>query len=369
MDKQTIAINIERFRKRLKLTQKQLAEKSGVSLSSIKLRGKSEPRIGTLKKLSKALSVSVAKLLTPLKELDYIRFRALKRADDTSILINDIALWLDNYNGLLAMMHKKPVIGIKDIASNDPEEAANIVRDKLKIKLNEPIYDILGLLDKLGVKVRMVKIAESGFFGLSVGEKSGGPAIIINSDDPISVERRIYTAAHELGHLILHKNAYIKGRKESSEEELAADIFAAELLLPKQAFKIQWDSSTGSLFYDRIIKIKVIFKVSFLTVLHRVSEYLNRDYQELFLQMSYEHFRRTGNYINRKSEIPPILKVADFRADDDDIAPVCPDLMFDEALPRYTIECLRKNYITLSRASEILDGKSIKDIEELLSVK
>lgn len=368
MKNQTIAINVERFRKRLKLTKKQLAESAGISLSYMKSIGKSEPRMDTLKKLSMALSVPIVSLLTPPKKLDYIRFRTLKRAEDSDILINDIAIWLDNYNGLLAMMDKiEPHVEIRDIQPSSPEKAAQAVRAKLGIKPNEPIYDILGLVDKFGIKVRLVEIKESGFFGLSVGEKSGGPAIIVNSHN-ISIERQIFTVAHELGHLVLHKKAYTKNPKENKKEEKEADIFAAELLLPQKAFESQWNASIGSEIYDRIIKIKVIFKVSFFAVLYRVSEHLKRDYSELLKEMSYVHFRRNGTYINRKIEIPPRLKPNDF-LHEEKVAPFCKDPMFDEALPRYTIECLRKNRITLSRASEILDGKPIKDIEALLSVK
>lgn len=42
------------------------------------------------------------------------------------------------------------------------------------------------------------------FFGLSIGPADGGPAVVVNVWDGISVERWIFTAAHELGHLVLH---------------------------------------------------------------------------------------------------------------------------------------------------------------------
>lgn len=68
--------------------------------------------------------------------------------------------------------------------------------------------------------------------------------ILINENDPLP--RQFFTLAHEIGHIILHKN---KGNKVDFRTSLLqatdpvdkeADIFAAELLMPAEEFKKIW---------------------------------------------------------------------------------------------------------------------------------
>lgn len=66
-------------------------------------------------------------------------------------------------------------------------------------------------------------------FGLSVGVVDGGPAIIVNDDSGIAIERQIFTMAHELGHLLLHG---MDGDDTKAERE--ADVLAAEVLLSEK---------------------------------------------------------------------------------------------------------------------------------------
>ena len=56
---------------------------------------------------------------------------------------------------------------------------------------------------------------------------------MVNVRERIPVERRIFSAAHELGHLILHLNAYdVSKEVENEKEETDANLFAAHFLMP-----------------------------------------------------------------------------------------------------------------------------------------
>jgi transcriptional regulator with XRE-family HTH domain len=58
--------NLVKIRKKKKLTQRQLAEKSGVSYNTIikmERGGIKNPKIGTVVKLARALSIRIGKLL------------------------------------------------------------------------------------------------------------------------------------------------------------------------------------------------------------------------------------------------------------------------------------------------------------------
>ncbi|WP_439333717.1 ImmA/IrrE family metallo-endopeptidase [Staphylococcus warneri] len=63
------------------------------------------------------------------------------------------------------------------------------------------------------------------------------PFIILGSNKGVAV-RRNFDIAHELGHLILHRNIQFDmlSNEEYKDLENEADIFASELLLPEEKF-------------------------------------------------------------------------------------------------------------------------------------
>ncbi|MDA3925143.1 MAG: ImmA/IrrE family metallo-endopeptidase, partial [Kiritimatiellae bacterium] len=93
-----------------------------------------------------------------------------------------------------------------------------------------------------GVKIQLCDFSFSNLFGLSIGEADGGPAMVINTGKSISVERKIFSIAHELGHLILHRHTYgTDYSNEYEQQEHEADIFAAAFLMPMNQFIEEWN--------------------------------------------------------------------------------------------------------------------------------
>lgn len=94
----------------------------------------------------------------------------------------------------------------------------------------DPAVDVFGIARALGIDVREEDIEHAGEV-----DGSGSQAImLIRSSDPRY--RRRFTAAHELGHLLLHDlgvqhrdDAYVSG---SDPKERQANQFAAGLLMP-----------------------------------------------------------------------------------------------------------------------------------------
>ncbi|CAB3396215.1 ImmA/IrrE family metallo-endopeptidase [Kyrpidia spormannii] len=122
----------------------------------------------------------------------------------------DVSLWLEDFNDLESRLGERVDYLFEEMDVPDsPSEsraiaAAEKAREKLGLKKKEAVRDIVGLLESAGIKVYSIICASDGFFGLSVAQEDGGPAIVVNAWDRISVERRIFSAAHELGHLLLH---------------------------------------------------------------------------------------------------------------------------------------------------------------------
>jgi Zn-dependent peptidase ImmA (M78 family) len=75
--------------------------------------------------------------------------------------------------------------------------------------------------------------------------------ILINRSDPLA--RQLFTLAHEIGHVILHKEKgnhidyrkFMKTKPEDNEIEDEADLFAAEILMPKENFLAKWNEHNG----------------------------------------------------------------------------------------------------------------------------
>ncbi len=93
-----------------------------------------------------------------------------------------------------------------------PAGIARAARRAVGLESGEPVRNVSRLIEENGVKLLLMETARDSFFGLSVGKRDGGPAVVVNTWDRISVERWIFTAAHELGHLLLHPAEYRRTR-------------------------------------------------------------------------------------------------------------------------------------------------------------
>lgn len=146
--------------------------------------------------------------------------------------------------------------------------------------------DVEALAQKLGVTVVTDHDTTddiSGFFMLDGGQ----PIIGVNGQHPET--RRRFTIAHELGHFVLHrpsegvahvdKSLHVKFRNADSssgeyEEEVEANLFAAELLMPSEQIQKSMSEHTTFDVDDRDNKIRSMaaeFNVSEQALLIRLS--------------------------------------------------------------------------------------------------
>lgn len=93
--------------------------------------------------------------------------------------------------------------------------------------------DMEDLLGRLGITVRLCPDLPAR--GLAVKHRSGA-LILINRS--LSAFQRRFTAAHELGHLIMHPPGLYRALPKRCEAE--ADGFAGELLVPSWAVEPTW---------------------------------------------------------------------------------------------------------------------------------
>jgi Zn-dependent peptidase ImmA (M78 family)/DNA-binding XRE family transcriptional regulator len=376
-----LPINLSRLRTARGLSQVELAEKA--KLSRIGYRniesGESEPKPETLAAIAEALGVSLGELLVPVRALTNVRFRAQKKLHSREEVLANVARQLDHYAQLEELLDVPKNNALekarKKVATLRGQgrliEAAREARAALGLNEEDSIRDLCGLLEDRGIKVLTPAVATDGFFGLSVGNEDGGPAIAVNTWERISVERWIFTAAHELGHLLLHLAAYqVERADEDENEEKEADIFAAHFLMPDHLFKKELREAWGLSWYDRVFKLKRIFRVSYRTVLYRIASDLPSDKKKnVWIRFNAEYKRNNGGRslpgtiepeglppdaffrrpAEKGSEEPERLDRHDFMQD---------------RLARLVRDALENDAITLGKAAEILE-LDLEDMREL----
>ena len=226
-------------------------------------QGERQIRFDEIKKLVGLYGVSVNALMRP--EAVHInlipRFRRLKESQSTSVI--DAAKLLNIY--VRAEVELENILGIKrqprypdERRINDgnvkrlAKDHASDLRMWLDIGL-EPVSDIFSLLSsKMGIRLYQRNL-HSSISGLFVYDEAVGACILLNAKHQYT--RRVYSAAHELGHFIGTRHApetFEKGEMFSSREERYADYFAQSFLAPEESFSSKFrEITTGSVKVTR----------------------------------------------------------------------------------------------------------------------
>jgi len=151
-----------------------------------------------------------------------------------------------------------------------------------------------------------------------------------------------------LGHLLLHLDAYdVSEVEEDSDQEHEANLFASLFLMPQRGFEKEWNETSGLSTWDRILKVKRIYHVSYKTVLFRLKEmgvYDESIWRRINVFLRSYYAKRTIT----KSFEPERLQSCDFVTD---------------WLERVTRIAVERDIISLNRAGEIL-GVSLQEIRE-----
>ena len=361
MPESGVAANVARLRLDRELTQAELAREAGLSRVSVgKIeRGEVVPQARTLAALAKVLGVSVGELVTPVRRLESVRFRARTRVHAREQILARVATWLDAYCALEADLDATQPFTVEKPPgpAHDPVAVAQAARKEFGLKPHEPVQDICGLLEEHGVKVLLLDTRRDSFFGLSVGPGDGGPAVVVNTWDRISVERWIFTAAHELGHLLLHPADY---RRDATDlrppAEREADAFASRFLMPEDAFAAAWHRTEGHSLLVRVLKVKRVFRVSYQTVLYRLVESRRRT-TEVWGAFQAQHRRDFGSTL-RKVDEPDALGQSEFawhwgRSGEPDR--LSRHDFLEDRLSRLVRRALREGRISIGRGAEILN--------------
>ncbi len=301
VDAKVVAENIRSLRLARQMSQDDVSKSAGIPIDSYRSleRGKvKEPKLNSLLSISKVLNVKLKSLYEQVQQIEAVRFRANPKKRIGHLrrdVLLDVSARAKDYSNLEKRLNDEKVFGLSDLAikldpdrKNANEEAAKKLAENVRKRLSKdgvplraidaPIHDIAGLLESQGVKVISISSASDNWFGLCIqaGEICQASVIAVNVWDRISVERWIFSAAHELGHLLMHFNSHSTGREEVDEEidfeEKEANVFASYFLMPRERFIDEWNDALGHHFAEAVWKVKRIFSVSYRTVLMRLVE-------------------------------------------------------------------------------------------------
>jgi Zn-dependent peptidase ImmA (M78 family)/DNA-binding XRE family transcriptional regulator len=381
MSLETLGCNLQRLRLARGLSQDKLAQVAGISrIAYINIeRCQSEPRVDTVRALAKALRVRVPELLVEVPTLKRVRFRSLKRLKRREQVLIDVGQKLRDFVELEAQLkatQDKDFDALRAVASKVRHQGmpavATAMRSYFGLSENEPVHDICGLLEHQGIKVLSVNIATDAFLGLSVSEEDGGPAVVVNTWERLPVEHWIFSAAHELAHLLLHLQAYkVDEELEDKDQERDADAFASHFLMPETVFRREWEDTVGLPLFDRVLKVKRVFRVSWRTVLFRLTEELSDPNQRkrLWIHFSKAYQQRNSKVLLKMDE-PDGVGVEAYRALSDlhkagpEPAGMDRHDFQGDRLWRLVRQAAMGGEITLARGAEIL-GIKLSDMRDL----
>jgi len=133
-------------------------------------------------------------------------------------------------------------------------------------------------------------------------------------------------------------------------------------------FRREWDDTYGMGLVDRVLKVKRIFRVSYKSVLYRLSEDATGPAQ-IWKSFQIAYKRRVGKSLLRDDE-PRALASDAFRASSPESSPagepqgLAPADFVEDRLSRLVRRAIEGELISLSRGAEIL-GLSQSEMREL----
>lgn len=183
-----------------------------------------------------------------------------------------------------------PAVDLPDLREDNPEIAAISLRQYWGLG-ERPIKNMVHLLEAKGVRVFSLAEGCEEIDAYSVW-RGVRPCIFLNTGK--TAQRGRYDAAHELGHLVLHRHAAPNGQ----DAERAANIFAAAFLMPAASVR-----AVGKIDkIQQIIDLKKRWHVSVAAMTVRLFELgvLSKwTYQTLFVEISRRGWRTTEPFASR----------------------------------------------------------------------
>lgn len=259
-----------------------------------------EPKGEILSKICNVLSFPLFFFIKPFKEeinVSNTFFRALNSTPalernsyyEKAKLVSRIYNYLDDILILPKLNIPKFLIS-DNVTDYEIEKLASSLRQYWGLG-EDPIFDVVSLLERNGIIVSVLKSESKKIDGFTQVYNSNGKLryCVILDDEKHSMARRNFSAAHELGHIILH--SYINPEEFETDRikiEKQANHFASSFLLPKNSFK---KDLSNPLDYELYVTLKLKWRVSIKAMIVRAKDLGLIDYYQytsLFKKYNYK---------------------------------------------------------------------------------
>jgi Zn-dependent peptidase ImmA (M78 family)/DNA-binding XRE family transcriptional regulator len=258
---------LEVARERRGLTKSALAAKVGVEARTVTGWEKNEypPTEPNVTAICKALDYPPAFFAAGDIErasAEAVSFRSMSKMKaaqrDATIAACSISFLLDDW---LHQRFNLPKADLPDLREDTPHAAAATLREQWGVG-EKPVKNMVHLLESRGIRVfslsqNCVEVDACSLW------RQDRPYVYLNTFK--SAERSRYDAAHELGHLVLHKHAAPNGIRA----EWMANQFAAAFLMPPNAVRASAPKVTT---LANLVQLKKKWGVSVGALAHRLSE-------------------------------------------------------------------------------------------------
>ena len=274
-----IPARIREGREAKELSMADLGELVGVTRQAISFyeSGEREPEPETLMKIIGVLEQPIAFFTTERPKSFGRRsttfFRSFKsktkrtnrRCEILSDWFAETASYLDTFINFPAvdLPEIKPPQAGQHYTDEEIEAAATQVRRHWNLA-DGPIADVVGLLESKGVIVARSEFGVDTVSAFSFWD--GGRPFIFLGADKESASRARFDAAHELGHLVLHRGVETQDLEVDLDKlEREADRFGSAFLLPAATYSLEIFSTRLGAF----VELKRRWKVSIAAQIYR----------------------------------------------------------------------------------------------------
>ncbi len=265
-----------------RMTKTELHAQVGVSAAAIGQyeRGEIRPRAETIAALADALQVPPGyfalgrpRAQVEVAEASFRRLRSTTVAQQQQATAYVEQAW--ELSCYLEEQVEFPALDLPPWATPDSQEpvgpvtAARLLRSHWKLGPG-PVMDLVAEIEQHGILVVFFSMKEDG-----ADEKSridafsttalSRPVMVMTPDKADDVLRHRFSAAHELGHIVMHHGRH----GTDSQTERQADQFAAEFLTPDASIRLALPQRVN---FDRLEQLSQHWGVSVHSLLYRMRE-------------------------------------------------------------------------------------------------
>lgn len=252
-------------RRALGMTQEQLAVAAGLKQGPLSRyeTGAREPDEAALGAIATALQMNAKALRdgspfrAPLAVDAHMRRRATTRVTDWTRSESELNFYRFQVSRLFDAIDMTPTLSVPslDPMTTPAAEGARLVRQQWKMPIG-PVDQLMRWIEAAGIIVILKELPTPRIDGLSqwIGKV---PVCLVNRSAP--TDRRRWTLAHELGHLVLHSGEAV------TDPEQEANEFAAEFLMPETVIR----PSLRNLTIDKLLPLKQQWGVSMQALIQR----------------------------------------------------------------------------------------------------